>query len=188
MVKLVVLSQAMAGRAHELTVAKTTIGRLEDNTFQIPEASVSSHHCEVLLEGSQVRIKDLNSTNGTFINGDKISEAVLNPGQTLRLGQIELRLDSDAPGAPPVSPAPAAPPVAATAAAAGRKTDRSLAMQRGVNPTQFETGGRPGGFDSAGKGFAKKDNKVNKIFLIVGISIGAIIVVLLLYVFSQAGK
>jgi pSer/pThr/pTyr-binding forkhead associated (FHA) protein len=180
----------MAGRSHELKVDKTTVGRLEDNTFQIPEASVSSHHCEVLLQGSEVKIKDLDSTNGTFINGEKISEAVLKPGQTLRLGQVELRLESDAPGAPPIPSAPAAPaaPASAPVGSAGRKTDQSLSMQRGVNPTQFETGGRPGGFDTAGKGFAKKDNKVNKIFLMVGIGIGVVIVGLLLYVFAIAGK
>src|ERR1051325_11780371 len=96
MAKLVLLSAGMTGRTHELKVDKTTIGRLEDNTFQIPEPSVSSHHCEVLLNGNAVVIKDLNSTNGTFINGDKISESPLKPGQVLRLGQIELRLETDA--------------------------------------------------------------------------------------------
>jgi len=50
MVKLVVLSQAMAGRAHELTVAKTTVGRLEDNTFQIPEASPGPHDSTPLFQ------------------------------------------------------------------------------------------------------------------------------------------
>src|SRR2546430_15775010 len=94
MVKLVLLSAGMAGRSHELKVDRTTIGRVEDNTFQIPEPSVSSHHCEVLLKGNDVLVKDLNSTNGTFINGEKITEAPLKRGQVLRLGQIELRLES----------------------------------------------------------------------------------------------
>src|SRR5690349_15473372 len=106
MVKLVLLSAGMAGRSHELKVDKTTIGRLEDNTFQIPEPSVSSHHCEVLLNGNEVVIKDLNSTNGTFINGDKISESPLKPGQVLRLGQIELRLENDSTPAAGATPAP----------------------------------------------------------------------------------
>src|ERR1700754_3513949 len=93
MAKLVVLSAGLNGRTHELNVYKTTIGRVEDNTFQIADPSVSSHHCEVLLRGSDVVIKDLNSTNGSFINGEKFTaEAVLKPGQTLRLGQIELQL------------------------------------------------------------------------------------------------
>src|SRR5690349_2635719 len=105
MAKLVVLSAGMTGRTHELKVDKTTIGRVEDNTFQIAEPSVSSHHCEVLLKGADVVIKDLNSTNGTFINGEKISESVLKVGQTLRLGQIELALLTEGMPVPPPSPA-----------------------------------------------------------------------------------
>ena len=105
MAKLVILSQGMTGRSHELKVDKTTIGRVDDNTFPIAESSVSSHHCEVFVRGSDVVVNDLNSTNGTFINGDKVTgEAVLKPGQILRLGQIELRLEVE--GAPP-APAPA---------------------------------------------------------------------------------
>src|SRR6267154_2616963 len=98
MAKLVVLSAGMNGRTHELNVDKTTIGRVEDNTFQIAQPSVSSHHCEVLLRGNEVVIKDLNSTNGTFINNQQVNgEAVLKPGQTLRLGQVDIRLESGAP-------------------------------------------------------------------------------------------
>ena len=51
MAKFVVLSEGYTGRTYELKVDKTTVGRLEDNTFQIPEPSVSSHHCEVMLRG-----------------------------------------------------------------------------------------------------------------------------------------
>src|SRR5512134_580857 len=113
MAKLVVLSAGMTGRTHELKVDKTTIGRVDDNTFPIAEASVSSHHCEVLLRGSDVVVHDLNSTNGTFINGEKITESVLKPGQTLRLGQVELRLEAEG------ATASSAPPPASKPAAAG---------------------------------------------------------------------
>src|SRR5258708_37587814 len=95
MAKLVVLSAGMTGRTHELKVEKTTIGRVEDNTFQIAEPSVSSHHCELILKGNDVLVKDLNSTNGTFINGEKVTESILKTGQVLRLGQIELRLEAE---------------------------------------------------------------------------------------------
>ncbi len=111
MAKLVVLTQSMAGRSVDLG-ERTTIGRVEDNTFQIAEPSVSSRHCEILLQGSEVLVKDLGSTNGTFINGEKITERILKPGQTLRLGNVELKLDAPgAPGAPasPSTPAPSAP-------------------------------------------------------------------------------
>ncbi|HVV00008.1 MAG TPA: FHA domain-containing protein, partial [Verrucomicrobiae bacterium] len=76
MAKLVLLSAGHTGRTHDLQVDKTTVGRVEDNTLQIAEPSVSSHHCEILLRGADVVVKDLDSTNGTFINGEKISESV----------------------------------------------------------------------------------------------------------------
>jgi pSer/pThr/pTyr-binding forkhead associated (FHA) protein len=170
MAKLVLLSPGLTGRTHDLKVDKTTIGRVEDNAFQIAEPSVSSHHCEVLLRGSDVVVRDLNSTNGTFISGEKISESPLQPGQILRLGQVEMRLETDAPAA---SGQPKKP------------VDQTLVMQRGVSLGELEQGARSGGFDTKSKGFSKKDNKANKIFLILGIALGLIIVGLLLWVFAN---
>ena len=171
MAKLVILSTGLAGRAHELAVDKTTIGRVEDNTFAITDPSVSSHHCEVLLRGSDVVVRDLNSTNGTFINGEKTAESVLKPGQILRLGQIELRLETEA----------------TTAAAAKKPVDSTMVMQRGVSLTELEAGAR-GGFDTAGKGFSKKDNKGNRMFMIAAIIVGVVIVVLVIIALMSAGK
>src|SRR6185369_12736571 len=95
MSKLVLLTEGFAGRTYELSVERTTVGRVEDNAFQIAEPSVSSHHAEIILRGNDVVIKDLGSTNGTFINGEKITESALKPGQTLRFGTVELKLDGD---------------------------------------------------------------------------------------------
>lgn len=181
MAKLVILSQGMAGRSHELKVDKTTIGRVDDNTFPIAESSVSSHHCEILLRGADVVVHDLNSTNGTFINGNQVTgEAVLKPGQTLKLGQIELRLEVEgapAPSTPSAAPAPAPAP-------AKQSTDNTTVLKRGVNLTEFEQGAK--GFDTSGKGFTKKDNKANKIFLIVAIVVGVIIIGLVLFALMSA--
>jgi pSer/pThr/pTyr-binding forkhead associated (FHA) protein len=186
MSKLVVLSPSMAGRTYDLKVDKTTIGRVEDNTFQIPEPSVSSHHCEVLLRGADVLVRDLNSTNGTFINGEKVSESVLLPGQVLRLGQIEIRLETGTSG---TSGTPAA--LAASSAAApgpAKKLDQTMVMQRGVKLDELEQGTRPGGFDTTSKGFSKKDNKGNKIFIIALVILGVVIALLLLYVYATIHK
>jgi pSer/pThr/pTyr-binding forkhead associated (FHA) protein len=171
MAKLVVLSAGMTGRTHELKAEKTTIGRVEDNNFQIAEASVSSHHCEVLLRGNDVVVRDLNSTNGTFINGEKVTEKVIKPNQILRLGQIEIRLETDAPPS-----------------TAKKQLDQTLVMQRGVSLNELETGARTAGFGTKGSGFSKKDNKVNLIFWVVAGAVGLIILGLLLYVFTIAGK
>ena len=104
MAKLVIQNQGMTGRTCELHTDRTTIGRVEDNTFHIADPSVSSHHCEIQLRGSDIVIRDLNSTNGSFINGNKIEESVLKPGQILRLGQVELKLEVE--GATAGAPAP----------------------------------------------------------------------------------
>ena len=168
MAKLVILSEGMTGRSYELTVDKTTIGRVEDNTFPIVDPSVSSHHCEIFLRGSDVVVHDLNSTNGSFINGEKITEAALKPGQTLRLGQIELRLE--------------------TAAAPSKKlVDSTMVMQRGVSLGDLE-GAKSGGFDTAGGGFSKKSDKTNKMFLLGGIVLGVIIIGLVIFALLSAGK
>ena len=110
-------------------------------------------------------MRDLNSTNGSFINGEKITEKVLKPGQTLRLGQIEMRLETDAP------PGQSKKPV-----------DSTMVVPRGVSLNQLEQGSRAA-FDTAGKGFSKKDNKANKIFLIGAVAVGLIVVVLLIIAF-----
>jgi pSer/pThr/pTyr-binding forkhead associated (FHA) protein len=180
MAKLVILTQGLNGRAHELNVDRTTIGRVEDNLFQIAESSVSSHHCEVLLRGSDVVIKDLNSTNGTFINGEQITESVLKPGQTLRLGQVELKLETEKAASAPAS-APATAPAPGPAKKQGEAT---MVIPRGVSLSELEGGGRPPGFDTS-KEFSKKRNRVG-IYFWIGVGIlGIIIVVLLLWALSQ---
>ncbi len=170
MAKLVLLSAGMTGRTHELKSEKTTVGRVEDNAFQIAEASVSSHHCEVVLRGKEVLVRDLNSTNGTYINGQKISESPIQPGQILRLGQVEMRLETDAP------PAPAA-----------KKLSQTMVMQRGVSLSELEQGARGMNLDTKGAGFTKKDNKVNKIVIAVCALLAGVIICVLVYAFVIAG-
>ena len=190
MAKLVVLSAGFTGRTHDLNVDKTTIGRVEDNTFQIADASVSSHHCEIILRGSDVVIHDLNSTNGSFINGEKISESVLKPGQTLKLGQIELQLVPDGAPMPAAKPAPApasaAPAKPAPTSQPKQKMDSTMIVPRGVSLNELSgEGGRPTGFDTSGKGFTKKKNNANMLFLYVGIGLAVILGIVVLIVISQ---
>jgi pSer/pThr/pTyr-binding forkhead associated (FHA) protein len=185
MAKLVILTQGLTGRAHELNVDRTTIGRVEDNLFQIAEPSVSSHHCEVLLRGSDVVIKDLNSTNGTFINGEQITESVLKPGQTLRLGQVELKLETGTTAAAPAS----APATAPAPGPAKRQAEATMVIPRGVSLSELEGGGRPPGFDTS-KEFSKKRNR-GGIYFWIGVGIVFVIIVVLLLValtMVKAGK
>lgn len=181
MAKLVVLTQSMAGRSYDLATERTTVGRVEDNAFQIAEPSVSSRHCEILLQGADIVVKDLNSTNGTFINGEKISEGVLKPGQTLRLGNVELKLD--VPGAP-AAPASTAPPASsAPAPASPPKKEPVKVPSGGVNLN--EIGGARSGFDTTKDFTKKKPSKTLYIWIGVGVVL-LIIVILILVVISNA--
>ena len=149
MARLVILSEGFTGKACELNVDKTTIGRVDDNTFPIPEASVSSHHCEVLLRGIDVVIHDLNSTNGTFVNGHQVTgEAVLKPGQILRLGQVEIRLEDGS----------------AQKAASKKLPDQTMVIPQGVKLGQ-EPSTKAVAFDKST--FAKKSNTANKVFIVM---------------------
>ena len=170
MAKLVVLSEGFTGLTCELKADKTTVGRLEDNAFQIPEPSVSSHHCELTRRGADLLVKDLNSTNGTFINGEKVAEAVLKPGQILRLGQVEMRLESGA--------------AAAAAASVGSKKPLEKTMVIGIKAQDLEQGARPVNFE-ANAAFSKKSNKANKIFIAIGIGLVLVIVTCLIIAFNK---
>ena len=183
MAKLVILNQGMTGRAHDLNVDRTTVGRVEDNAFQIAEPSVSSHHCEIQLRGSDVMVHDLNSTNGTFINGEKITETVLKPGQTLRLGNVELRLEAEGQTALPIPPAaPATPPPQPKKA-----PESTMVISRGISMDQLEQGGRGQSFDTSGA-FSKKTNRGNLVFWTIAIVVGIVIAGLLMYVFAAAHR
>jgi pSer/pThr/pTyr-binding forkhead associated (FHA) protein len=177
MAKLVIQNQGMTGRACELHTDRTTIGRVEDNTFQIADASVSSHHCEVHLRGDEIFIRDLNSTNGTFINDARVAESVLKPGQILKLGQVELKLEAEGAAAASITaPTPAK-----------KVVDSTMIIPRGVSLGDLEKSGRPPGFDNSTV-FSKKKNRANTYFLIGVVLIAVIIIVLLISVFRFVGK
>jgi pSer/pThr/pTyr-binding forkhead associated (FHA) protein len=180
MAKLVILTQGMTGRAHELNVDRTTVGRVEDNTFQIADPSVSSHHCEVLLRDGEVVIRDLNSTNGSYINDAQITESVLKPGQKLRLGQIELKLETEGPAPAAAGSAAPAPPATPAPPPAKKTVDTgTMVMPRGVSLSELESGGRKPGLDTTSRAFSKKRNKSGLYFWIFA-GIGIVIIIVLI--------
>src|ERR1051325_3698159 len=76
----------------ELEPGFNTLGRNPTNDYRVHDATVSSFHCEIVLSEDSVLVRDLGSTNGTFIDNQPVQEGELKPGQILRLGSVELRL------------------------------------------------------------------------------------------------
>ena len=77
------------GRAHALTGDVTTIGRAVENEIVISGKRVSREHACVRREGWRVILEDLGSTNGTFLNEQRISEPVqLRDGDHIKVGDV----------------------------------------------------------------------------------------------------
>src|SRR3954468_7952316 len=87
----------------------TTVGRHDDCQLRIKSSQVSRKHCEIFEKKGLLLVKDLGSSNGTYVNVKRIQEQrVLEPGDELTIGQIKLKV-SKLGEAPP--PAPSKPPL-----------------------------------------------------------------------------
>lgn len=71
----------------------TTLGRFEDNDVVLPDRLVSRHHARIRREGSQFMLEDNGSTNGTFVNGERIARShLLQDGDTIQIApRFQLR-------------------------------------------------------------------------------------------------
>jgi hypothetical protein len=136
MPKLVVHAGTPRALEFELKPGSNYLGRGFSNDFKIEDPSVSGSHAQIVVDGEVIVVKDLGSTNGTFINRSQVKEGFLQPGQALRLGAVELvlveataitraaappQIPSSAPRAPVRQPAAtvAAPPPPGAPARAG---------------------------------------------------------------------
>ena len=112
MARLVVQPGTLTAWEVELKPGVNTFGRGESNTFKLGDASVSGTHCQILVNNGTVTLQDLGSTNGTFLNRAPVKEVVLQPGQTIHLGSLEMFYCGDGPApVPAVSSPPVAPPL-----------------------------------------------------------------------------
>lgn len=83
------------GRRLPLGDGETIAGRDEGCGIRLDEPSVSRRHARFLVQDDVVTVEDLNSTNGTLVNGRKRAGAVpLQPGDTIKIGSVKARLDA----------------------------------------------------------------------------------------------
>jgi len=84
--------------ALELEGSPASIGRDRDADLCLDECHVSRQHCELQRVDGGVVVRDMDSKNGTYVNGLKVSEAVLKPGDKLTVGVISFIVDYPACG------------------------------------------------------------------------------------------
>src|SRR5439155_6673273 len=104
MSRLVVQGDQDGGREIVLRPGINVLGRSDATDHQINDPTVSSFHCEIDLRDGAMVVKDLGSTNGTFINSIPVQQSVLQPGQSLRLGSVEMIYSPQQPPSAPIAP------------------------------------------------------------------------------------
>ena len=82
-------------RSFSMARDMTVIGRREDCDLRIPLGEVSRKHCRIVRDGDSLKLEDLGSSNGTFLNGQRLQEAVLSPGDTIQVGPVVFVLQID---------------------------------------------------------------------------------------------
>ncbi len=158
--KLVVSLDGVVIKEVQITKDKTTLGRRPYNDIVIDNLAVSGEHAVLQMVGADVFIEDLNSTNGTYINGKAIKKQLLTHNDTVEIGKYKIKYLVDEgsdyektmimrPGAVPPAFTPPSPPSGAGAAAAiqpavikvlnGAAAGREVALTKVVT-----TVGKPG--------------------------------------------
>ncbi|MBA8817103.1 hypothetical protein FHX48_002197 [Microbacterium halimionae] len=80
----------IGGTRHPLTSARTVIGRGSDADITIADTGTSRRHVEILWDGERAMVRDLQSTNGTKLNGNPVKEARLTPESTVTIGRTNI--------------------------------------------------------------------------------------------------
>ena len=89
---LVMTSVPRTGWAFPITETRAVIGRDTDCQLPLMYPTVSRRHCEVWAAGDKVHVRDLNSVNGTFVNGSRVRKQQLQPGDVLQIGPLILQV------------------------------------------------------------------------------------------------
>ena len=130
MPKMIVSIDGVVIKEVQLTKDRTTLGRRPYNDIVIDNLAVSGEHAVLQLTGNEVFLEDLNSTNGTYVNGKAVKKQLLQNNDTVEIGKYKIKFINEAPGAtfektmiikpgmvPPMPAKPGAPAPAAGAAA-----------------------------------------------------------------------
>lgn len=96
MPKIIVMMDGKVFKEVTLTKERTTLGRRPHNDIVIDHLAVSGEHAVLSMQSGEVFVEDLNSTNGTFVNGRVVKKQQLQHGDSLEIGKYKIRFESDA--------------------------------------------------------------------------------------------
>ena len=94
MARLSIKTAGLEIQSIELKLGLNRVGRSPDCDFRIAHSTISSLHCEFVLTDDGVTLRDLESTNGTFVDRKPVREVRLLAGQTVHLGDVELFVET----------------------------------------------------------------------------------------------
>jgi hypothetical protein len=162
MPKLHILSGILEGKVYDLVEERVTVGRAMDNMIRLDDGTVSHHHAMFVMDGTDYKVRDLNSTNGTRVNGMRVVDTRLTHGDQVRVGSVEMRYEGDA-----------------------KKASQPLPpSQSGVNLAELgRTSEAPRTFSSASPfGRKKKGGPGIWLWIVLGLGIAAVIAVIAVWV------
>jgi len=141
MPKLIVSIDGVVIKEVQLTKDRTTLGRRPYNDVVIDNLAVSGEHAVLQMSGNEIYLEDLNSTNGTYVNGKAVRKQLLQNGDFVEIGRYNIKYVSEADAAGPVPPAADA----GTGSSAAIKVMSGAAAGREVNLVKVVTTiGKPG--------------------------------------------
>jgi pSer/pThr/pTyr-binding forkhead associated (FHA) protein len=94
-VNLILFKKDGSTRSFKLPSTVTSIGRRRDCDLCIPLSCISRRHCEFDMDMDRLTVRDFNSKNGTFLNGLRISESLVKPGDLLKIGTLSFGIQID---------------------------------------------------------------------------------------------
>lgn len=92
-IRLIVAPRTSNERQEVFDGSPVTIGSTDEADLVLDDSTVSRHHCRISHDGDSYRVTDLDSTNGTFINGVRIADAFVDPGSVIACGNTRLRFE-----------------------------------------------------------------------------------------------
>src|SRR4029077_10754286 len=95
MFTIVISEKGGAERRETFDKNEINVGRVQGNDLMLPKGNVSKHHARLLYRDARFIVTDLKSTNGTYVNGRKISQAtIVREGDKIYIGDFVLRLET----------------------------------------------------------------------------------------------